>query len=243
MVYTPTNWKNREVEKPRTFQIQNNADGTVTLIPKEGNVIEPGTPIIADTMNNLEQGVKQAHDLTDGIGNLENTVTSHLADGAAHGIGNKATLQTSHKNTLVGAINEVFQAGNNVKRDMVDVLLSVDPSLPITYDSTWSQIESAASQISTGKKFATGVTASSGSILTVRGLSFEPKLIFTKHPDVEMLYYTSLHIDKGLLGLTNDLSVRIDQSAGHFDSNWTKYTDGFNVRVSGTQTLKWLAYE
>ncbi|MBE1554814.1 hypothetical protein [Sporosarcina limicola] len=54
MAYIPTDWKNREVERPRTFTIQDNPDGTKTLIPAEGVISEPGTPIMATNMNNIE---------------------------------------------------------------------------------------------------------------------------------------------------------------------------------------------
>lgn len=56
--YDKTNWVDRVVEKPMTFNIQNNIDGTVTLIPAEGVVTSPGTPVTASYMNNLESGVK-----------------------------------------------------------------------------------------------------------------------------------------------------------------------------------------
>lgn len=58
MGYVKTEWKNREVERSRTFMVQNNADGTITLIPAEGTIIEPGTPIIASTMNNMENAIE-----------------------------------------------------------------------------------------------------------------------------------------------------------------------------------------
>lgn len=61
-------WKDRVVERPRTFSIQNNADGTITLIPAPGQIVEPGTPVNATNLNGLE-------------GDLE----SHLADITAHG--------------------------------------------------------------------------------------------------------------------------------------------------------------
>lgn len=57
MAYQPTTWTNREVERPRTFTMQNNADGTVTLIPAEGTIIEGGTPIVAENMNKIESGI------------------------------------------------------------------------------------------------------------------------------------------------------------------------------------------
>jgi hypothetical protein len=57
MAYTPTEWKDRIVQNPRTFQIQNNADGTVTLTPKPGTVVQEGTPVNAANLNNIEQGL------------------------------------------------------------------------------------------------------------------------------------------------------------------------------------------
>lgn len=60
MAYERTIWKNREVEKPRTFTMEDNTDGTITLMPSEGTIIEPGTPIIAANMNNIEDGIEEA---------------------------------------------------------------------------------------------------------------------------------------------------------------------------------------
>lgn len=57
MAYERTVWKNREVEYPRRYIIIDNGDGTVTLEPSPGNIIEPGTPIIAANMNNIEEGI------------------------------------------------------------------------------------------------------------------------------------------------------------------------------------------
>ena len=57
MPYERTIWKNREVEYPRRYIITDNGDGTVTLEPSPGNIIEPGTPITADNMNNIEEGI------------------------------------------------------------------------------------------------------------------------------------------------------------------------------------------
>ena len=58
MAYKKTVWKNREVEKPRTFTKVDNPDGTITLTPAEGNIIEPGTPIIASNMNKIEDEIE-----------------------------------------------------------------------------------------------------------------------------------------------------------------------------------------
>jgi hypothetical protein len=58
--YIPTVWENREVEKPRTYTLQGNGDGTTTLIPAEGNIISEGTPIVAENLNNMESGIENS---------------------------------------------------------------------------------------------------------------------------------------------------------------------------------------
>ena len=60
MAYTHRTWADRTVERPLTFTMQNNVDGTVTLIPSEGSIINVGTPITADNMNNIEDGISDA---------------------------------------------------------------------------------------------------------------------------------------------------------------------------------------
>lgn len=57
--YKKTTWKDRVVEKPRTFRKTDNTDGTLTLEPAEGEVFEPGTPIIAKNMNNMENKIEE----------------------------------------------------------------------------------------------------------------------------------------------------------------------------------------
>ena len=58
-MYTKKEWKDRVVEKPRTFTMTTNPDGTITLTPEEGFIVEAGTPIIAENMNNIENGLEE----------------------------------------------------------------------------------------------------------------------------------------------------------------------------------------
>lgn len=67
MAYNKTIWKDRVVEKPRTYKIANNSDGTITLIPSPGTVTEQGTPITALVMNNIEDGIVNNENLLDDI--------------------------------------------------------------------------------------------------------------------------------------------------------------------------------
>lgn len=138
-----------------------------------------------ENVDNVKQASKAEHDA------LINSFTTHSADYTQQ-LGT-ATLQTTDK-TLKGAINEVFQTGNNVKSDMVDALLSVDDSLPIDYESSWTEIESVARGFRLGVQIATGSVLSSterwGSVspfgggtiqncfvVNIVGLSFSPSLI------------------------------------------------------------------
>lgn len=64
MAYNPTIWTNREVENPRTYIIIDNPDGTKTLVPAEGLISEPGTPIMAANMNKIEAELVKADNHT-----------------------------------------------------------------------------------------------------------------------------------------------------------------------------------
>lgn len=60
MPYEPTVWQDRIVERPRTFTVTNNPDGTITLTPSPGIVVQEGTPVNAASLNKMEQGIWEA---------------------------------------------------------------------------------------------------------------------------------------------------------------------------------------
>ena len=70
MTYNPTAWVNREVEKPRTYTMVDNGDGTITLTPSEGTIFSAGTPIDAVTMNKFENGLATESARIDSLNNL-----------------------------------------------------------------------------------------------------------------------------------------------------------------------------
>lgn len=190
------------------------------------------------------------------LGNEKRLVTD-LADDAAHGIGNKATLQTTHKSTLVGAINEVFQTGNNVKSNTVDALLSVDDSLPITSNDSWQNVINAIGEIRTGINFAAGELESaqgSGNITTITGLSFIPKVIIVSSRSTTNglgnpgPYNTVL----GLYGRYNASNDELSWTTGIVGSGTSPIqilvpsSNGFSFHVWDTWKridVKWLALE
>jgi len=60
MPYTKRVWVDRSVEKPLTYNIVDNVDGTKSLVPAEGTIITAGTPITAANMNAHEDGIFNA---------------------------------------------------------------------------------------------------------------------------------------------------------------------------------------
>ena len=61
MAYEKTVWKDHVVERPKTYQIVENADGTVTLVPETGQVIQQGTALNAENLNKMEDAL-EAHE-------------------------------------------------------------------------------------------------------------------------------------------------------------------------------------
>lgn len=87
MEYSKTVWKNRNVQFPNRFAMTTNSDGTVNLTQSSGAVIEEGTPVNADNLNNIENGIATAIDATmfKRAGGTANAITvllnSELTDG------------------------------------------------------------------------------------------------------------------------------------------------------------------
>jgi hypothetical protein len=61
MAYDKKIWEDRTVERPLTYILQSNGDGTTTLIPSEGSIIATGTPLTAANLNHMEEGITEAH--------------------------------------------------------------------------------------------------------------------------------------------------------------------------------------
>ena len=55
--YEKTNWQDHIVENPFAFLQTTNADGTINLEQKPGEILQEGTPVNARNLNHLEDGV------------------------------------------------------------------------------------------------------------------------------------------------------------------------------------------
>ncbi|MGN0995693.1 MAG: hypothetical protein ACI4PG_02180 [Candidatus Ventricola sp.] len=57
MGYERIGWTDRIVERPRTYTIRENGDGSVTLMPVPGEVKQAGTPLSAANLNRMDDGI------------------------------------------------------------------------------------------------------------------------------------------------------------------------------------------
>lgn len=97
MAYTVQTWSDRNVERPLTFTQATNTDGSVTLTPAEGNIVDAGTPLTADRMNHMESGIEN-NDLT--ITNNAGNISTLLAQ----------AVYTGAKGNFSGTVIEIFSA-------------------------------------------------------------------------------------------------------------------------------------
>jgi|GEM_PF-2781541 len=130
MAYVKTDWKNRVVEKPRTFTIQENTDGTVTLIPAEGVIHEEGTPVAAGNMNKIEQGIVDAFTAIGslnkesiGLGNVENYGIATQAQAEAGSVTNKY-MTPQRVRQAIGSLGTKMARGTYTGDDTSDRLIS-----------------------------------------------------------------------------------------------------------------------
>ena len=112
MAYIKNTWKNQNVERPRTYSVINNQDGSITLADSFGTITEAGTPVNATNMNHIEDGVAgcaiRKHNLTETF-NLGEWVLGGTADNegiykslVTNNIGNAVTDSTKWKKVEMG---------------------------------------------------------------------------------------------------------------------------------------------
>ena len=58
MPYIRINWKDHVVTKERTYSMVENPDGTITLTPQPGEVIQQGTPQSATNFNHEDEALQ-----------------------------------------------------------------------------------------------------------------------------------------------------------------------------------------
>lgn len=173
------------------------------------------------------------------------------------GVGDKATLLTTEKGTIVGALNELFTNANSLKSDWAGVIGS-----PLSNTDTSAQLKSKTQTIkntlatnltskgqssagtetlqalvdkvgliNTGKRFASGTVMANGSPsypqTRISGLSFSPNLIIVRRVGTQEMAMRVVSMPATSTGL----SVANPQSPTSGQVGYsvgTVYSDGFS---------------
>lgn len=121
MAYTKQTWTDRKVEKPLTFLMTTNADGSITLTPYPGVVEQEGSQLSAGRFNHIEDGiansVNKAGDTMTGALEIDNksvfngVIKTRTINGvdyrATFGLGSDVTaaLELSQSGTILGRLD------------------------------------------------------------------------------------------------------------------------------------------
>ena len=82
-MYERNYWQDHVSEFDNRFREQNNADGTISHIPVEGEILQQGTPQNAANFNRIEAGIFAATEITAELARI----TLHGGNGTGNGGG------------------------------------------------------------------------------------------------------------------------------------------------------------
>lgn len=99
MAYTKQTWTDRKVEKPLTFLMTTNADGSITLAPYPGVIEQEGSQLSASRFNHIEDGIANS------VNKAGDTMTGRL------NITNKGEFAGVSKTRTVDGIDYVATLG------------------------------------------------------------------------------------------------------------------------------------
>ena len=114
-MYEKLNFKDRIVEKPNTYTVQTNEDGTVTLISAFGNTLQEGTAINHGSMDHIEEGILE---LNKSFNNFKTTVYVKNNFAVLEGT---ITMPAKGDSTVTGTIEFNYPTG-----------FTIDNCVPIT---------------------------------------------------------------------------------------------------------------
>jgi hypothetical protein len=153
-------------------------------------------------------------------------------------IGDKTTLLTTNKTSIVAALNELFTNASNGKVDIANAITG--KGVAASGNDTFAQLANKISQIATGKKWAMGVADPNPStyMLKVTGLSFKPTIVLVSHDKYYNLFFG---IDAPVFGT----HIAGYFSGGYGGYNSTVYfSDGFEIKTNGMPPgCEWVAIE
>lgn len=115
MAYTKNTWVDQDVERPKTYEVTNNQDGSITLTDSFGVVTELGTPVNATNMNHIEDGILGCYN--DLVNKSGDTMTGDLAILSDNG---HFAIKSSFDSTTTTAPSEFVNLGTLAMYDTND---------------------------------------------------------------------------------------------------------------------------
>jgi hypothetical protein len=178
-------------------------------------------------------------------------LNEHSMDETAHGIGDKTTLLTTNKISIVSAVNELFTNVSNGKDLVGTAITDVDDSVVVPADPTFQNLADLIRGIETGKKRANGtITADSNGHLIVNNLGFTPKMVSIYRGTSDLIVLTRI-FDADGLNQGELWSGGLNFSYDYYNSlpsnpirAFTFYPGGFHVTdVNDVGVWNYIAYE
>ena len=137
MSYTKNTWVDQDVERPRTYEVTNNKDGSITLTDSFGLVQELGTPVNAVNMNHIEDGIEDLDLLK------ANIDLSNLSNAGQGILDNKANISLSNINNSA----KVMMSGMAMPSDKyIDLTLGASGTTYTAPANGWINFGAIASQ-------------------------------------------------------------------------------------------------
>ncbi|WP_342558768.1 phage tail protein [Metasolibacillus sp. FSL K6-0083] len=164
-------------------------------------------------------------------------------------VGDARQLLTNQKETIVGAINELFTSVSNGKSLVANAItqkgVATNPS------AEFATMATNITQINTGRKFVTGNRSVNGDTgITVSGLGFTPSLVlFTKNYGLAnwldyVIYTSTKNVGRGLNSMTGADSNGVQRPTL---ANITVGNGYFNIELFSftpyTGVVSWIAFE
>lgn len=159
-------------------------------------------------------------------------------------LGDKSTLSTTDKTSLVNAVNECFQSASDGKTAIANAITGVDDSITIPDGATFAQLAELIGQLG-GLQIANGTMSE---ITTPESIAqetgFQPKLV--------ILYNVgsgTSNVNVGLYVASSLLGSQVSDSYYGLGGTLTRYTYPFTITETGftfanhgaCTNLKWLA--
>jgi hypothetical protein len=170
------------------------------------------------------------------------TLDNHIAVGNAHGIGDKSTLLTTSKSSIVDALNELFTNANDGKTAVANAVTA--KGVTASPADTFSTLATKIGQINTGKKFASGsviIYGGTGSMVTVSGLTFKPSLIHVFGSDGSHIIYNALRSTLDYYTSYNGGNYIELANSGYVNNSSFSLNRGYSS--GGNVTHTWVAVE